>query len=79
MLAENHSNMRANTWFADAERSIKLPIEIITLVSWANSIGSAREFICNGRSFIYTNNCRGPNMDPWGTPCFNIPQSEAQL
>jgi len=29
-----------------------LLLEIITLVSSANNIGSAREFILNGRSFI---------------------------
>jgi len=71
--------MHANTWFADVEKSIKFPLEIIPLVSSANSIGSAREFICNGMSFIYTKNRRGPRMDPWGTPYFNIPQSEAKL
>jgi len=45
LLAENHSIMRANTWFADVEKSIKFPLEILTLMSSANSIGSAREFI----------------------------------
>ena len=58
--------MHANTWFADEEKSIKLPLEIITLVVSANSNGSVREFIYNGRSFIYTQNSRGPKMDPWG-------------
>jgi len=57
--------MHANTWYADEEKSIKLPLEIITLMPSANSIGSAREFICNGRSFIYTKKRRGPRMDPW--------------
>ena len=52
MLTENHSVILANTWFADVEKSIKFPLEIITLVSSANNIGSARELICNGRSFI---------------------------
>ena len=49
LLAENHSIIRANTWFADVEKSVKFSIEILTLVSSANNIGSAREFICNGR------------------------------
>ena len=52
LLAENHSIMHANTWFADVEKSIKLSLEIITLVSSANNIDSDREFICNGRIFI---------------------------
>jgi len=52
LLAENHSIICANTWFADVEKSIKFSLEILTLVSLANNIGSAREFICNGRSFI---------------------------
>ena len=51
MLAENHSVRYANIWFADVEKSIKFPLETITVVSSANNIGSAREFICNGRSF----------------------------
>jgi len=38
--------------FADVEKSIKFLLEIIPLVSSANSIGSVVEFICNGRSFI---------------------------
>ena len=41
-MAENHSVVRANAWFADVEKSIKFPLEIITLVSSANNIGSAR-------------------------------------
>jgi len=79
LLAENHSIICATTWFADVEKSIKFSLEILTLVSSANNIGSAKEFICNGRSFIYTKNRRGPRMEPWGTPCFNIPQSETKL
>ena len=66
MLAENHSTVRANTWFADVEKSVKFPLEIITLVSSAKNIVSAREFICNERLFILTKNSRGPRMGPWG-------------
>jgi len=54
LLAENNSIICASTWFADVVKSIKFSLEIITLVSSANSFGSVREFICNGRSFIYT-------------------------
>ena len=32
LLAEEHSIIHANTWFADVEKSIKFPLEIITLV-----------------------------------------------
>jgi len=39
LLAENHSTIHANMWFADVEKSIKFPLEIITLVSSANNIG----------------------------------------
>jgi hypothetical protein len=35
-----------------AEKSLKFPLEIMTLVSSANNTGSAREFILGGRSFI---------------------------
>jgi hypothetical protein len=48
-------------------------------VSSTNNIVSAREFILNGKSFIKTKNSRGPKMDPWGTPCCNIPQSEIKF
>ena len=51
MLAENLSVRCANIWFADVVITIKFPLEIITLVSSANNIGSAREFICNGSTF----------------------------
>jgi len=52
LLAENHSVICARTRFTVVENSIKFLLEIITLVSSANNIGSAREFILNGRSFI---------------------------
>jgi hypothetical protein len=49
MLAENHSTMRARNKFAVVENSVKFLLEIITLVSSANNIGSVREFIHNER------------------------------
>ena len=52
LLAENHSIIPAKTRFAVLENSIKCLLEIITLVSSANNMGSAREFILNERSFI---------------------------
>ena len=51
----------------------------MTLVSSANNIGSDTEFILRGRSFIYIMNKRGPRIDPWETPCFNVPQSEKKF
>jgi hypothetical protein len=48
----------------------------MTLVSSANKIGSAKEFILSGRSFIHIINSKGPRIDPWGTPFFSVPQLE---
>jgi hypothetical protein len=52
LLAENHSIECAKTRFTLVENSVRLLLEIITLVSSANNMGSAREFILNERSFI---------------------------
>jgi len=52
LLAENHSIIRAKISFAVVENSIKFLLQIITLVSSANNMVSAREFILNERSFI---------------------------
>ena len=52
LLAENHSIIRAKTRFAVVQNSVRLLFEIITLVSSANNMDSAREFILNERSFI---------------------------
>jgi hypothetical protein len=48
----------------------------MTLVSSANNIGSDTEFILMGRSVIHIMTNSGPGTDPWGTPCFNVTQSE---
>jgi len=47
----------------------------MTLASSANNTGSDIEFILRGRSFIYIMNTRDLRIDPWGTPCFNVPQT----
>jgi len=49
----------------------------MTLVSSANISGYDTEFILRGGSFIQASimNNKGPTTDPWGTPCFNVPQS----
>jgi len=48
----------------------------MTPVSTANNIHSDAEFILRGRPFIYIMNNRDPRIDPWGTPCFSMPQSQ---
>jgi hypothetical protein len=52
MLAQNHSTIRAGTRFTNLENFVKFLLEITTVVSSANNIGSAREFIRNERSFV---------------------------
>jgi hypothetical protein len=52
LLAANHSIIQERTRFDVVEKSLKFPLEIMTLVSSANNIGSAKEFIPSGRSFI---------------------------
>jgi len=61
------------------QKSSKFLFEIMTLVSSTNNIGSDVAFIFRGTSLIYTMNNRGPRTDTWGTPCFNIPQSEKKF
>jgi hypothetical protein len=48
----------------------------MTLVSSTSNNVSDIEFILGERSFIYIRNNKGPRIDPWGTPCFSVPQSE---
>ena len=45
-------------------------------MSSVNNIGSDREFILTGRSFIYIKNNSGARIDPWGTPSFSVHESE---
>jgi len=54
-------------------------LEIVTLMSSANNISSDTEYILRGRSFTYILNSIGCGIDPWGTPCFSVPQSETTL
>jgi hypothetical protein len=68
--------MCENTLFAVAQKSSNLLLEIITLVSSANSMGFHDLLIVGGRSFIYIMKSKGPRIDPWGIPCFIIPQLE---
>jgi hypothetical protein len=52
LLAANHSVICKRTRFDVEEKSPKFPLEIMTLVSSANNIGSAKEFILSERSCI---------------------------
>jgi hypothetical protein len=53
LLAANHLIMQERTKFDTEEKSSKCLLEIMTLVSSANNIGSDTECIPKGRSFIY--------------------------
>jgi hypothetical protein len=53
----------------------KFLLEIMTLVS-ANIIGFSKVFIVGGRSFVCIMKSKSPRIDPWGTPCFIVPQFE---
>jgi len=48
----------------------------MTLTSSANNICSDIEFLHRGCSLTYIMNSRDPTIDPWGTACLNVPQSE---
>jgi len=64
------------TTFHTEQKPLKFLHEIMTLASSGNNTSSDAELIVRGRSIIHIINNRGPTTDPWGTPCFNIPQSE---
>jgi hypothetical protein len=59
--------------FDTVEISSKFLLQIITLVTSVNKIGSDKAFIVGDRSFIYIMKSKGPKIDPWGTPCFTVP------
>jgi hypothetical protein len=50
------------------KKSSKFLLEIITLVSSANKMGSGKAFIVRGRSFIYIMKSKDPKIDPWELP-----------
>ena len=66
LLAENHSIIRAKTRFAVVENSVSLLLEIITLVSSANDMGSAREFILNEGHLYIPKVVRAQKWTPGG-------------
>jgi len=79
LLAANHLIIWGRTKFKNEEKSSKFLLEIVTVVSSANNIGSDTEFILRGRLFIYIMNNRDHRINPWGTPCFSLPQSETKI
>jgi hypothetical protein len=58
------------------QKSSNFLLEIMTLVSSANIIGFSKVFIVGGRSFMCIMKSKSPRIDPWGTPCFIVPQFE---
>jgi hypothetical protein len=42
-------------------------------------MGSDKVLIVEGRLFIYIMKGKCPRTDPWGTPCFNVPQFEKKF
>ena len=62
--------------FDTEQKSSKFLLEIMTLVSSTNDVVPDVAFILRGMSLVYIMDNRGPRTDTWGTPCFNVPQSE---
>jgi hypothetical protein len=52
---------------------------IIILVLSTNIIGLDIADIVLGKSLIYNRKNKGPNMEPWGTPCLTGCQSEVYM
>jgi hypothetical protein len=65
--------------FEIVQKSSKFLQEIKTLVSSANIMGFDKLFIVGGRSLMYIIKSKGPRIDPWGTPCFTVPQFEKKI
>jgi hypothetical protein len=76
LFAANHFIIKERTQHDTVQKSSKFLLEITTLVSSANNIVSNTEFIFRGRTFTNIMNNKGCRIDPWGTQCFNVPQSQ---
>jgi hypothetical protein len=63
LLDVNHLLIWERTVFDIVEKSSKFLLEIITLVSSVNEMGSDKVFIVGGRSF-YIMKSKGPKIDP---------------
>jgi len=77
-LAENHLLIQEGTILDTEQKFSKCLLEIMTLVSSINNIGSDIEFVLRERSFIYVMNI-GSIIYPWWTLYFNVPQSEKKF
>jgi len=75
----NHSCISCRALFASFLKFTGSGFEIIKLVSSATKTKLLLVFTREGRSFIYKRKSRGPSIDPWGTPCVILPQSETDL
>jgi hypothetical protein len=78
LLAENHLIICERSKFDSEQKYSDFLLELMTLVSSANNIVTYIEFVLRGRSFIYYEQ-RGTRIDPWGTPCFIVLQSEIKF
>jgi hypothetical protein len=65
--------------FDVAQKSLKLLLEMMTVVLSANIMGSVKVFIVEGRSSMYIMKSKVPRIAPLGTPCFNVPQFEKKI
>jgi len=74
LLAANHLIIWHIELDLTLNRNLRIS-EIMTLVSSANNIGFDTKFILRRRLFKYIIN-RGPRIDPYVTPCFNVPKSK---
>jgi len=74
LLDVNHLLISERNVFDIAEKLSKFLLEMITLVSSVNKMGSEKVFIGVGRSlYIYKIKSKGPKLDSWGTPRFTVP------
>jgi hypothetical protein len=64
--------------FDIAEKSSNILLEISTLGSSENKMGSDKVLIVGGSSFIYMSimKSKGPKIVPWRTPRFFVPHFE---
>ena len=79
MLALNHSITWDKTKSDTEEKSSKFLVVIKILVSFANNISSNKEVIHIGKLRMWIMNDKGPRMDIWWIPCFNVPQWEKEF
>jgi hypothetical protein len=76
LSAANSLVISERTKFDSEQISSKFLLAIMTLIQSANNIRSDAELILRGVPFICIMNNRDPRIDPWGTPCFSMLQSQ---